>query len=120
MSVLHVKPNQYVKAGQIIGRVGNTGHSSGPHLHYEVRFYDNAFNPEFIWNLNNFRLHNQFVNINADFFYYKKKKGPKKSLEELTGDKKTSVEGGSSTPIKENSPRKRTRDPNGSYGTIDD
>ena len=48
------------------------------------------------------------------------KKGPKKSLEELTGDKKTSVEGGTTTPIKENPPRKRTIDPNGSYGTIDD
>ena len=48
------------------------------------------------------------------------KKGPNKSLEELTGDKKTSVEGATTTPIKENPPRKRTRDPNGSYGTIDD
>lgn len=35
-----------VQAGQQIGYSGNTGHSSGPHLHFEVREGTTAFNPE--------------------------------------------------------------------------
>ncbi len=45
LSKILVKPGQTVKRGEIIGRVGSTGKSTGPHLHYEVRFKDQPQNP---------------------------------------------------------------------------
>lgn len=41
-----VVPNQIVEAGEPLGLGGNTGHSYGSHLHFEVRFYDIPMDPE--------------------------------------------------------------------------
>ncbi|MDX2191393.1 MAG: M23 family metallopeptidase [Bacteroidota bacterium] len=48
-----VKVGELVKAGDLIGWGGSTGRSSGPHLHFEIRYQGLAFNPEIIWDFRN-------------------------------------------------------------------
>ena len=45
MSRVIVNAGDYVKKGQVIGYVGSTGYSTGPHLHYEVMLWGRQVNP---------------------------------------------------------------------------
>ncbi len=45
LSKLLVEPDQMVESGEVIGLGGNSGRSTGPHLHYEMRYLGKPINP---------------------------------------------------------------------------
>jgi len=46
LSAIDVHVGQPIRIGQVVGRLGSTGRSTGPHLHYETRVDGEAVNPE--------------------------------------------------------------------------
>ena len=72
LSRRNVDENEYVKAGQVIGFGGSTGRSTGPHLHFECRYSDQTFDPEFLIDFQTgvlkgetFALQKSFFNIHS-------------------------------------------------------
>jgi murein DD-endopeptidase MepM/ murein hydrolase activator NlpD len=45
LSKIEVEIGESVQRGQLIGLIGSTGRSTGPHLHYELRINDKPVNP---------------------------------------------------------------------------
>jgi murein DD-endopeptidase MepM/ murein hydrolase activator NlpD len=56
-----INANQVVSQGALLGYVGSTGRSTGPHLHYELRKYGEAINPE-----QSFRISTQTKQLEGD------------------------------------------------------
>ena len=50
MSKIYVVKGQVVEKGQVIGTMGNTGRSTGTHLHFEIRYNNKAYNPRNYYN----------------------------------------------------------------------
>ena len=72
-----VKSGQFVSKGDVVATCGNSGNSTGPHLHYEVRFLGRALNPQYTmdWTPENF-----------DYLFEKEKKVKWKPLVKLIDD----------------------------------
>jgi len=68
LSKLLVYPNQEVIAGDPIGLGGNTGHSFGSHLHFEIRFFDVPFNPERIIDVKSKKIKTDNIFVHKSFF----------------------------------------------------
>jgi len=71
LSVVLVTHNQTIKAGELIAFGGNTGHSTGPHLHFETRYIGNAINPANFINFNNGLVFepNYLITKKQSFYY---------------------------------------------------
>jgi hypothetical protein len=63
LSKLKVKEGDVVLSGQTIGLGGNTGHSSGSHLHFEVHYLGHALNPGAIISFTEHKLYHGSITL---------------------------------------------------------
>jgi hypothetical protein len=68
LSKISVEIGQEVKAGDVLGLGGSTGRSTGPHLHFEIRYQGLSINPTEIFDFNYGRLKGDVYTITSSSF----------------------------------------------------
>lgn len=68
LSKIQVKPRQVVQAGEVLGLGGSTGRSTGPHLHFEVRFMYESIDPEWLLDFTTYTLRTRRLHLDKSYF----------------------------------------------------
>jgi len=86
LSKLKVEPGDKVEAGDVIGLGGNTGRSTGSHLHLEVRFLGEPIDPNTVFNIVEGELRSDTLLLNSEHFEYLKEVRARKYHRVRSGD----------------------------------
>ncbi|MBN1576694.1 MAG: peptidoglycan DD-metalloendopeptidase family protein [Chitinispirillaceae bacterium] len=70
LSSTMVSNNQEVKSGDVIGRGGRTGRATGSHLHFEIRFCGEPFDPAYLLDVENYSLKSDTLVLSRATFDY--------------------------------------------------
>lgn len=79
MSKVLVEEGQRLKAGEPVGLGGSTGRSTGPHLHFELRYLGNPINPRDAINFDTGKINDKTLVLTSDNFRYQNQKFSRKS-----------------------------------------